>query len=63
MKAEKGVLELSWKLILIIVMTVAAFLVILVFTLNFSERLIDFFKNFKASNLIEVWKKILSGKE
>ena len=63
MKAEKGVLELSWKLILIIVLTMAAFLVILVFTLNFSDRIIDFFKNFKGSNLVEIWKKILSGKE
>ncbi|MEO0278444.1 MAG: hypothetical protein ABIM21_04070 [candidate division WOR-3 bacterium] len=54
----KGVIELNWKVLLIIIASIAAFLIILLFTTGLSDEIVNFFKNITIRDLVELWKKI-----
>jgi len=54
----KGVIELNWKIILVLIGGIIAFIVIFLFTTGFSEKLKELFANFTLSDLIDFWKKI-----
>jgi len=58
----KGVVELNWKLLLILLATLVAFVIIFVFTLNFTDKLTEYFKNFKISDVANAWRNILNQK-
>ncbi|MBS3054881.1 MAG: hypothetical protein J4452_00105 [Candidatus Aenigmarchaeota archaeon] len=55
----KGVIELKWVILLIIIGGIIAFLIIVGFTYDLQKRLVDWLINFKASDLIESWQKVL----
>ena len=56
----KGVTELKWVILLIIIGSIIAFLIILTFTYDLQKRLVDWLTNFKASDLIAAWQKVLN---
>ncbi|MEM5794281.1 MAG: hypothetical protein QXS48_01450 [Candidatus Aenigmatarchaeota archaeon] len=58
----KGVIELNWKVLLIIIASIAAFLIILLFTTGLSDEIVNFFKNITIRDLVELWKKITERK-
>ena len=55
----KGVIELKWVILLIIIGGIIAFLIIVGFTYDLQKRLVDWLINFNASDLIESWQKVL----
>jgi len=57
----KGITETGWVLLLVIIGGIIAFIIILTFTTDFSKKLVDFINNFKLSDMIDMWKKVLSG--
>ena len=59
----KGVIELNWKIVLIIIAGLVAFIIIFLFTAGLSDELIDLVTNFKIENLLNIWKKITPGDE
>jgi hypothetical protein len=54
----KGVIELNWKILLIIIASIFAFLIILLFTTGMKDEIINFFKTVTISDLLSFWKKI-----
>jgi hypothetical protein len=58
----KGVLELNWVLLLIIIGGLAAFLLMLAFTLGYVKNISDLIVNFKVSDFVDIWKRVLAGK-
>jgi hypothetical protein len=54
----KGVIELNWKILLIIIASIFAFLIILLFTTGMKDEIINFFKTVTISDLLNFWKKI-----
>ncbi len=54
----KGVIELNWKVLLIIIASIFAFLIILLFTTGLSYEIKNFFQNVTISDLLNFWKKI-----
>jgi hypothetical protein len=59
----KGVLELNWKIVLIIVLAVIAFIIVVLFTLGYKENIVKFFEEFSVKDLIESWRKALEPKQ
>ncbi len=59
----KGVIELNWKIVLIIIAGLVAFIIIFLFTAGLSDELIDLVTNFKIEDLLNIWKKITPGDE
>jgi len=57
----KGITETGWLLLLIIIGGIVAFIIILAFTTDFSKKIIEFINNFKLSDLMEMWKKVLKS--
>lgn len=57
----KGITETGWVLLLAIIGGIIAFIIILSFTTDFSKKLIDMINNFKLSDMMELWKKVLKG--
>ncbi|MFH0711003.1 MAG: hypothetical protein V1944_00325 [Candidatus Aenigmatarchaeota archaeon] len=55
----KGVIELKWVILLIIIGGIIAFLIIVMFTYDLQKRLVDWISTFKASDLIAAWQKVL----
>ena len=55
----KGVTELKWVILLIVIGGIIAFLIMVTFTYDLQKKLIDWVKNFKASDLIGSWEKVL----
>ena len=55
----KGVIELKWVILLIIIGGIIAFLVMVIFTYDLQKRLVDWIQNFKASDLINAWQQVL----
>jgi len=55
----KGITEVKWSLLLIIIGGIIAFLIIVAFTYNFQTKLEEWLKNFKASDLLNAWQKVL----
>ena len=58
----KGVTELNWKILLMLIVTLIAFVIIFVFTTDFTVKLSVYFKNFKISDVVDAWKKIIVEK-
>jgi hypothetical protein len=58
----KGVIELNWKILLIIIVTIVAFIIISIFVLGLHQGIVDFFSNFDPSKLVKIWKKITERK-
>ena len=59
----KGVIELNWKIVLIIIAGLVAFIIIFLFTAGLSDELIDLVTNFNVTDLLNIWKKITPGDE
>jgi hypothetical protein len=55
----KGVIELKWVILLIIIGGTIAFLIMVVFTYDLQKRLVLWLANFKGSDLINAWQKVL----
>lgn len=47
----KGIIEVSWKLALIIILTLVAFIIIYVFTTEFGDRFIQFFRDINEKGI------------
>ena len=54
----KGVFELTWKILLILIGGLVAFAIIFLLATGLSSKLMDLFANMDLSSLIEMWKKI-----
>lgn len=57
----KGVTELNWVLLLIIIVGIIAFIILLAYTTNFTQKIIDLINNFSLKDFLEIWQK--GGKE
>ena len=59
----KGVIELKWVILLIVIGGIIAFLIIISFTFELQNRLVLWLKNFKVSDLINAWQKVLKNEQ
>jgi hypothetical protein len=57
----KGITEVEWVLLLILIGGIIAFLVIVGFTQELEKKLVSWITNFKASDLVNAWQKVLSN--
>ena len=55
----KGVMEMNWALLLILIGGIIAFVIIVTFNYDLQTRLVNWIKNFKASDLINSWQQVL----
>lgn len=60
---KRGITELGWVIILIITLGVILFIIVLAFTTNFISELQDFFKGWKLEEMIEAWKRVITGQK
>ena len=55
----KGVYEINWTILLIIIGGIIAFLIIVGFSYDAQKKIIDWVQTFKASDLLTQWQKVL----
>jgi hypothetical protein len=57
----KGVIELKWVILLMLIGGIIGFLIIVGFTYDLQKRIVEWTKNFKSSDLISAWQKVLKN--
>lgn len=57
----KGVTELQWVIILVLIVALVAFIIILAFTTDFTKKIVNLINNFSLKDFLDMWQKGAKG--